>query len=71
MVGVVVLLALAMWQFYLFVAFRDAEGVLNLNGGKNHLWWAISLTVVACVGGFFVISAFVQHDRSDELHITS
>ncbi len=32
--------------------------------------WAITLIVFACIGGFFVFSAFVRHDRSDELHIT-
>ena len=70
-VGLFVLAAIAMWQFYLFAAFRDAQGLLDRNGGIGHLWWAISLTVVACIGGFFVFSAFVTRDSSDELHITS
>lgn len=70
-VGLFMLAAIAMWQFYLFATFRDAEGILNLNGGLAHLWWAISLTVIACVVGFFVFSAFVRYDSSDELHITS
>jgi hypothetical protein len=63
--------ALAMWQFYLFATFEHADGILDLEGGKSHLWWAISLTALACIAGFFVFSAFAQRDRSDELHITS
>jgi hypothetical protein len=64
-VAVVVVAALAIWQFYLFVTFQSAQG------GKSHLWWAIGMTVLACVAGFMVFSAFLRHDADDDLHITS
>ncbi len=69
--GVVVLLAIAIWQFYLFVTFRNTQGILDDQGGTLHLWVAIALTVCAFIGGFVVFSLFVRHDRDDELHITS
>ena len=68
--GVVVLVALAVWQFYLFVTFRDESGVVAIQGGTHHLWWAIGMALFACVASFLIFSAFVQHDTDDELHIT-
>jgi len=69
--GVAVVAAIAMWQFYLFVTFRDAKGTIDVEGGTGHLWWAIAMAVFACIAGFFVFSVFVRHDTDDELHITS
>lgn len=63
--------AIAIWQFYLFATFKDASGVADLQGGTNHFWWAVAMTILACASGFFVFSSFVRHDRDDELHITS
>jgi hypothetical protein len=69
--GIVIISAIAIWQFYLFVTHRNAEGLENLQGGTAHLWWAIALTVLAFVATFFVFSVFLRHDATDELHITS
>jgi amino acid permease len=69
--GVMALAALAMWQFYLFVTFKDESGVLATQGGTHHLWWAIGIALFACLTSFLIFSAFVQHDTDDELHITS
>lgn len=69
--GVIVLVAIALWQFYLFVAFRDSSGTFDLQGGRLHLWLAIGIALIACIAGFFVFSVFLRHDRNDELHITS
>ncbi len=63
--AVVVLAAIAVWQFYLFVTFESAQG------GNGHLWWAIIMTVLALVAAFLVLSVFVRHDTDDDLHITS
>ena len=63
--GVVVVAAIAVWQFYLFVTFQSVQG------GTGHLWWAIFMGVLACVAAFLVFSAFVRHDTDDDLHITS
>jgi Kef-type K+ transport system membrane component KefB len=69
--GVVLVAAIAIWQFYLFVTFRNAQGTMDVEGGTAHLWWAIAMAVFACIAGFFVFSVFVRHDTDDELHITS
>jgi uncharacterized membrane protein len=63
--GVVLVAALGVWQFYVFVTFPDAQG------GAIHLWLAIGATLVACIAGFFVFSVFLRYDRDDEMHITS
>ena len=63
--AVIVVAAIAIWQFYLFVSF---EGV---QGGTGHLWWAIAMAVLACGAAFLVFSIFVRHDTDDDLHITS
>lgn len=64
-VGVIVLAGIAVWQFYLFVTFK------NVQGGSSHLWWAIAMAVVACGVAFLVLSVFMRHDTDDDLHITS
>ena len=63
--GVIVVAAIAIWQFYLFVTFK------HLQGGTSHLWWAIAMAVLACTAAFLVFSVFVRHDTDDDLHITS
>jgi uncharacterized membrane protein len=64
-VGVIVVAAIAIWQFYMFVTFESAQG------GTGHLWWAIAMSILACVAAFLVFSIFVRHDTDDDLHITS
>lgn len=70
-VAVIAVAAISLWQFYVFVTFKDANGVVDPQGGMSHLWWAVGLAVIACAGGFFVSSVFLRHDKDDELHITS
>jgi hypothetical protein len=55
--------AVAVWQFYLFVVFRDAQG-----GGLN-LWYAMGAAVLTCVCVFFGIFRRINH--TEEFHITS
>jgi len=69
--SVIVVAAIAVWQFYEFVTFRDAKGILDAQGGTSHLWWAIAMALFACIASFFVFSVFLRHDREDELHISS
>ena len=70
-VSVIAIAALAIWQFYLFVTFKNPQGVVDVQGGTHHLWWAIGLSMVACIGSFFFFSVFLRYDRNDEVHITS
>ena len=63
--------AIAIWQFYQFVTSRDANGILDVQGGTPHLLWAIGLGVVACLASFFVFSFFLRYDKDSEMHITA
>jgi hypothetical protein len=64
-------LALAVWQFYLFVTFKGANGTLESHGGYIHLVIAMFVALLACITGFLVLFVFLRRDREDELHITS
>ena len=70
LIGVIALVMLAVWQFYLFVVFKGSSSIANAPGGMLHLWLAIGITLIACIS-FFVFSIFLRHDRDDELNITS
>jgi hypothetical protein len=63
----VIVVAVSMWQFYQFATFKGSD----VHGGTHHLWWAIAMALLACLGAFVVFSVFVQHDTDDDLHITS
>ncbi len=70
-VGLAISAAVALWQFYVFVTFRNGEGVTDLQGGKVHLGVAILFGVLALLAAFLLLSRTVQYDRGSELHITS
>jgi hypothetical protein len=65
------LAAVAAWQFYVFATFKDASGAVDVQGGALHLWVAIGIAVVVCVGGFFLFSKVLRYDKRNEMHITS
>ncbi len=67
--SVVVLLVLAAWQFYLFVTFKS-QGLIDVQGGRLHLWIAVAATLLASITGFFVVSVLLRYDEKSELHIT-
>ena len=70
-IGLMALAAIAAWQFYMFVTFKDATGAVDVQGGTLHLWLAIGITVPVCVGGFFFFSKLLRYDRRNEMHITT
>ena len=61
--------AVAAWQFYLFVVFRDTRGLLDVQGGALHLWLAIGAAIVACV--CVCLGLFRRINQTEEFHITS
>ena len=69
-VALVAIAAIGIWQFYAYVTFKDANGVLNVEGGTIHLLLAIAMAVFACLIGFLIFSIFLRHDSDDDLHIT-
>jgi len=68
--GLAILAVVAAWQFYLFAFFRGADGVVDAQGGTIHLWMAVAVCLITCVGAFFLISTFRRYDQRDEMHIT-
>ena len=70
-IGLTALAAVAAWQFYVFVTFKDAGGAIDVQGGTLHLWLAIGIAVLVCVGGFFLFSKLLRYDRRNEMHITT
>ncbi len=61
--------AIAAWQFYLFVVFRDSRGDLDPQGGGLNLWLAVGAAGVACACVAFGI--FRRVNQTEEFHITS
>lgn len=64
-----VMTAIATWQFSLFVAFKDSQGVLEAQGGTLHLWLAIGATAMTCLCAF--VGIFGRINKTEEFHITS
>lgn len=61
--------AVAVWQFYQFVVFRNAQGSLDAQGGGPNLWLAAGAAAVACACVFLGI--FRRINRAEEYHITA
>ena len=61
--------AVAVWQFYLFVMFRDTRGALDAQGGGLNLWLALGAAAVACV--CVCAGIFGRINKTEEFHITS
>lgn len=70
-IGLAALAAFGAWQFYLFVIFKNSQGVTDVQGGTVHLWLAIGVALLVCVAGFFLFSKFLRYDTRNEIHITS
>ena len=70
-IGLMALAAVAAWQFYAFATFKDASGAVDVQGGTLHLWLAIGIAVLVCVGGFFLFSKLRRYDKRNEMHITT
>ena len=61
--------AVAVWQFYLFVVFRDSQGALDAQGGGLNLWLALGAAAVACA--CVCLGIFGRINQTEEFHITS
>ena len=69
---VVMLIAvIAVWQFYLFVTFKNTNGIVDVQGGIQHLWWAIGFGLLGFTAAVLFFSVFMRYDSNDEMHITS
>lgn len=70
-IGLAALAAIAGWQFFLFATFKNADGAVDVQGGTLHLWLAIGITMLVCLGAFLFFSKVVRYDRENDLHITT
>ena len=61
----------AIWQFYLFVQFKNAAGQFEPQGGTHILWLAIGAAAIACASAAYLFFSAVNHDKEDVIHITS
>jgi hypothetical protein len=61
----------ALWQFYLFVQFKNAAGQFEPQGGTHILWLAIGAALIACAAAAYLFFSAVNHDKEDVMHITS
>ena len=53
---------IAVWQFRLFIISQGAQGIADVSGVANHLWWAVGAGLAACVAGFYLFSVLVRYD---------
>lgn len=70
-IGLAALAALGAWQFYLFAAFKNSQGLVDVQGGAVHLWLAIGIAFIVCMAGVFLFSKLLRYDTRNEIHITS
>jgi len=63
-IGLLVMAIVAGRQLFLFAVFRDAQGLLNSQAGKYHLWLAFSAGITACVAGGLMFHFFLRHERN-------
>ena len=68
---VMALVAVAIWQFYLFISFKNAHGGAGMLGGTQQLWLGIGAVLIACIAGLFLFSVFLRYDRKDDPGIAS
>ena len=70
-VVVMALVAVAVWQFYLFISFKNALGGAGMLGGTHHLWLGFGAALIAFIAGLFLFSVLVRNKRKDDLNIAS
>jgi hypothetical protein len=58
----------AIYEFVVFITYKNPQGVPDPHAAINHLWMAIGGAVVAFICGLLY---FVGHvNKEDEIHIT-
>jgi hypothetical protein len=65
-IGLSLATVIAVWQFYLFVTFKNAEGIADAHAGIGHFWWAALLFVIGCFVAFVCLRVFLFDDAEDD-----
>ena len=63
-VAVIVMALAASRQLYLFVVFRNADGLLDAQGGKYHLWLAAGAVLAASIAACLMFLFFLGLGKS-------
>lgn len=56
-------------QLYLFVVFRNADGPLNTQGGRYHLWLATGAIIMAAIAACLMFLFFMGRGRSKKYQV--
>ena len=62
-IGLLVMAIVASRQLFLFTVFRDAQGLLDAQGGRYHLWLAGSASIAACTSAALMFHFFLRRQR--------
>lgn len=63
-VGMFVMAIIASRQLYLFVAFRNEQGLLDTQGGRYHLWVASGAILMAAIAAGLMFLFFLGREKS-------
>jgi hypothetical protein len=68
-VSVIVMAIVASWQFSLFVMFSNPQGHLEPQGGRYHLWLAVSAAVMASIAGISMFFLFCYDAKENDIRV--
>jgi hypothetical protein len=58
---------IASHQLYLFVVFRNQQGLLDRLGGRYHLWLAAGAILIAAIAAALMFLFFLGHEESKRI----
>jgi hypothetical protein len=64
LVGLLGMAVVASRQLFLFTVFGGPQGFLDSQGGRYHLWLAVSAGITACIAGSLMFHFFLRHERN-------
>ena len=70
MVGMLVMAIIASRQLYLFVVFRNADGLLDPQGGRYHLWLAAGAILIAAIAACLMFLFFLGRGKSERPEVS-
>ena len=56
-------------QFYLFVVFRDAQGVPDTGGGMYHFRLAVGMTLLGCLAGGWMSFLYLRNEPASDARV--
>ena len=64
LIGLLAMAIVASRQLFLFTVFRSPQGFQDLQGGRYHLWLAMSAGITACITGGLMFHFFLRHEKN-------